>query len=62
MTPEQNQPINDIPEKFKDPETGEVKLDLLLKSYRELERRLSNLPQAPKNPGRISYSMRSRHV
>ena len=50
MTPEQNQPINDIPEKFKDPETGEVKLDLLLKSYRELERRLSNLPQAPKTP------------
>lgn len=38
----------DIPEKFKDPETGEVKVDLLARSYRELEQRLSQMPRAPK--------------
>ncbi len=40
----------DIPEKFKDPETGEVKIDILAKSYRELEHKLSQNPKPPKSP------------
>lgn len=39
-----------IPEKFKDPSTGELKIDSLLTSYSELERRLSRTPSAPKTP------------
>ena len=31
----------DVPEKFRDPATGEVRIEALVKSYRELERRLS---------------------
>ncbi len=38
----------DVPVKFKDPETGEVKIDLLVKSYNELEKHLSSKPTAPK--------------
>lgn len=40
----------DIPEKFKDPETGDVRLDALASSYRALEKRLSQSPSAPKSP------------
>lgn len=40
----------DIPKKFKDPESGQLKLDALLKSYRELERRMSQSPSVPKSP------------
>ncbi len=46
----------DIPEKFKHPETGELQVDLLIKSYRELEQRQSQAqaqdqaPQLPKTP------------
>ena len=32
-----------IPEKFRDPQTGEIKVDALLKSYLELERRMSQM-------------------
>ncbi|MCO6419109.1 hypothetical protein JYK14_23535 [Siccirubricoccus sp. KC 17139] len=32
---------SEVPEKFRDPETGALRVDALLKSYRELERRLS---------------------
>ncbi len=39
-----------IPEKFKDPSTGELKVDSLLTSYSELEKRLSRTPSAPKSP------------
>lgn len=39
-----------IPEKFKDPATGELKTDSLLTSYAELEKRLSRAPSAPKTP------------
>lgn len=38
----------DIPEKFRDPETGDVKLDVLLRSYHELEKKLSQTPSVPK--------------
>ncbi len=40
-----------IPEKFKDPATGEVKLESLLSSYGELERKMSASPRPPKTPG-----------
>lgn len=39
-----------VPEKFKDPSTGELKVDSLLTSYSELEKRLSRTPSAPKSP------------
>ena len=39
-----------IPEKFKDPSTGELKVDSLLTSYTELEKKLSRTPSAPKSP------------
>lgn len=39
---------NDIPEKFKDSETGEVRTDALLQSYKSLEKKLSSQPRAPK--------------
>ena len=38
----------DVPEKFKNSESGEVQIDLLMKSYKELEQRLSKTPNAPK--------------
>ncbi len=56
MTDKSNNPKDenllnaDIPEKFKDPETGEVKIDMLAKSYKELEQRLSQSPRPPKSP------------
>ncbi|MFC3126819.1 hypothetical protein ACFOD4_17275 [Pseudoroseomonas globiformis] len=37
----------DIPEKFRDAETGKLRVDALLKSYRELEKRLSQRFAAP---------------
>ena len=36
-----------VPEKFRDPETGAVRVEALLKSYLELERRLSGPAPAP---------------
>jgi hypothetical protein len=39
-----------IPDKFKDPQTGELKLESLLTSYSELEKRLSKSPSIPKTP------------
>lgn len=39
-----------IPDKFKDPQTGELKVDSLLTSYSELEKRLSKTPSVPKSP------------
>jgi hypothetical protein len=41
---------NEIPEKFKDPETGGLKADALLRSYKELEKKLSQGGGAPKSP------------
>lgn len=35
-----------IPEKFLDPETKQIRLDMLLKSYLELEKKLASLPKA----------------
>ncbi len=39
-----------IPEKFKDSATGELKVDSLLTSYSELEKKLSRTPAPPKTP------------
>jgi hypothetical protein len=38
-----------IPDKFKDPATGELKTESLLASYSELEKRLSKTPSVPKS-------------
>ncbi len=45
-TPTRGRP-EDVPEKFWDEEAGEVRLDALLKSYRELERRMSQRAAPP---------------
>lgn len=37
---------DEIPTKFKDPKTGALKTDMLIKSYKELERKLSTRPDA----------------
>ncbi|MCB1782392.1 MAG: hypothetical protein KDI13_00200 [Alphaproteobacteria bacterium] len=47
---EENLLTTDIPEKFKDPETGNLRAEALLQSYRELEKRLSQNTPAPKSP------------
>jgi len=39
----------EVPQKFKDPETGAVKLDMMAKSYKELEQKLSQIPRPPKS-------------
>lgn len=41
--------LTDIPEKFKDPKTGEARISDLAKSYTELEKKLSSQPSAPKS-------------
>jgi len=38
---------DEIPEKFKDSKTGEVKIDAMAKSYRALEKKMSNMPSLP---------------
>ena len=40
----------DIPEKFKDQNTGEIRMDEFVKSYKGLEKKLSQNPSAPKTP------------
>ncbi|MBL4804526.1 MAG: hypothetical protein JKY71_06640 [Alphaproteobacteria bacterium] len=39
-----------VPEKFKNPDTGAVRMDALIKSYGELEKKMSAGPQAPESP------------
>ena len=40
---------NDIPAKFKDPETGEIRMDAMVQSYKELEKKFSQAPSVPKS-------------
>lgn len=40
----------DIPDKFKDPKSGAVRVDVLAKSYKELEKKMANQPISPKSP------------
>ena len=39
-----------VPEKFKNPETGAIRLEALLGSYQELEKKMSTRSSAPKTP------------
>ncbi len=39
-----------IPDKFKDQESGALRLQALINSYREMEKKLSGTPSAPKSP------------
>ena len=53
--PETTKPIDEtptetteaIPEKFRNADTGEVRVDMLLKSYQELERKLGTMVRLP---------------
>lgn len=49
----------DIPEKFKDPATGEVRLNDFAKSYRELEKQFSSRPLAPQTAD--DYAIECKH-
>ncbi|MDH5722971.1 MAG: hypothetical protein OEY94_06585 [Alphaproteobacteria bacterium] len=49
MIEEENLLNADIPEKFKDTETGEIKMNDFIRSYKELERKMSAAPHAPKH-------------
>ncbi len=40
---------DDIPQKFKDPDTGTLRRDALVQSYKELEKKMSQRPNAPKS-------------
>jgi hypothetical protein len=43
-------PVGDVPEKFRNPEDGSVRLDQLVKSYLDLERRLTRAVDLPSGP------------
>ena len=47
---DENLLVADVPEKFKDPQTGAVQMDAFVKSYKELEKQFSQRPSAPKTP------------
>lgn len=40
---------NEIPQKFEDPETGEVNVAAMAQSYKALEKKMSDRPTAPKS-------------
>lgn len=42
--------LDDIPSKFKNSETGEIQVGAMAQSYKELEKKLSQSPTAPKTP------------
>lgn len=44
---QQNIVVDNIPEKFRDPETGDIRVDAMLSSYLELERKLSTMMPRP---------------
>ena len=50
MIEEENLLNADIPEKFKDAETGAVKMDELVRSYKALEQKMSAAPHARGSP------------
>jgi hypothetical protein len=47
----QNDALAALPEKFRDPETGAVRIEALVNSYLELERKLSSMIPAPGEDG-----------
>ena len=40
---------DEIPAKFKNPETGEIKMQSMIQSYKELEKKFSQMPSVPKS-------------
>lgn len=40
---------DEIPAKFKDPKTGEIKMQSMIQSYKELEKKFSQMPSVPKS-------------
>lgn len=48
-----------IPEKFKDPQSGAIRMETLLNSYTELERKMSGQIKAPKAPD--EYCIECQH-
>ena len=62
LTPEneaKNKIGSAVPEKFRDPETGELRSDALLASYRELEKKLSGMMPRPEDEESRQRVMRS---
>jgi len=51
-----------VPEKFWDPEAGGLRTDALLKSYRELERKLGQMVPLPADEGDVDSNHRLRKV
>jgi hypothetical protein len=52
----------EIPEKFRDPQTGELRTDQLLKSYRELERKLARMVEVPDGTADDTTRLRFRRA
>ncbi len=50
---------DDIPDKFKDKETGSINVNSLLQSYKSLEKKLSNAPSTPKSEN--DYDVKCNH-
>lgn len=50
---------NTVPQKFKDPQNGGVRVQALVNSYNELEKKMSGSPRAPKS--HMEYSVDCQH-
>lgn len=48
-----------VPDKFKDPETGAIRMETLINSYGELERKMSSTPKVPGTPD--DYCIECKH-
>lgn len=51
-----------VPEKFRDAQTGEIRLDALVKSYQALERKLAQMIPAPQGPEAPAQDNRLRQA
>ncbi len=56
---EENLLNSDIPEKFKDPKTGEINVGMMARSYKALEQKMSQAPAIPKSPD--EYCIECQH-
>ncbi len=59
---EETSKLSAIPEKFRDPETGEIRVDALLTSYLALEKKLSTMMPCPDTPEGKSRVLKSLGV
>lgn len=58
----QDEPVQGIPDKFRDPQTGALRTEALLKSYLALERKLSERTPAPNIPASAEeYCIECQH-